>query len=79
MMYMRVSVSDLILRPEDLEVLKGLIEAGHKDDTKWMGSGKPSAEYVRPAKFSDISVSLVDGNEVEVKRMWYVENVLDKA
>jgi hypothetical protein len=72
-------MSELIIKPEHLELLKGFVEVAFKEDTEWVGGGKPNIQYTRPAKLSDINVSLVDGNEVEVKVMWYKENKLDKV
>lgn len=79
MIYFKVSLTELVIRADDLESLKPIIERALAQESKWVGGGKPNIEYVRPATLSDIKVALVDGNEVEVKRMWYEDNMLDKG
>lgn len=79
MIYLKVSISELIFTTEDLETLKPVIERALKQESRWVGSGKPNIEFVRPATLSDANVSLIDGNEVEVKHLWYKDNVLDKG
>lgn len=79
MVYFKISLSELILTTQDLEMLKPIMERALKQETKWVGSGKPNIEYVRPAALHDVAVTLVDGNEVEVRHMWYKDNMLDKG
>ena len=79
MVYLKVTISELILTTQDLETIKPIIERALKQETRWVGGGKPNIEFVRPATLADVVVSMVDGNEIEVKHLWYKDNVLDKG
>lgn len=79
MVYLKISISELIITTQELELFKPVIERALKQESRWVGSGKPNVEFVRPATLADVNVSLIDGNEVEVKHLWYKDNVLDKG
>lgn len=66
---MKIAENDVILTPEQLEVIVNIVAAAERIDQKWMGTASVYQYLLRPVEYNNISTYCMDDTKYEAMKL----------